>query len=428
MGNLWKKDAEGRADAIIERLLKARNSVNSASMWKGIVDAISWPANLYTALDFLALSGCAQPDKLSESMIMKVLEHGLSKPYHQTFEQAYLNLEAKRRTQSCFRWTSCIPLKIDFPPNDPLRRITICGLTFKVTSLKTIEDRMGSSRFADIVKRASCYANCDPKSLPKHWLMCETTTVGFHESWGEIALPFCALRGLLEMVANGLSFQFSSPFKPRFCLPFPSYVIGMSETRECDFYYFPKLHDEKIEKAHTVTSKELKQVRAVARLLSRVPPDKSIELLIANCLRLYSCSVDDVDSRYCLLSLWQMAEYLTLSEKYGGKTDVVVKRLAWFGAGLKDVHQTTLQDALTAIAQNRNCIVHRGIVEEVDAEYIYFIQIACVSGIRWLLKRRAVLRDTDRLDLFYRYCTEGDVKLQDNADIIRLVRETRRRG
>lgn len=416
MNELWEKKAVERVDVLIDRLLKAKSGANS------------WPVTFHTILNFLALRGCAKPDKLTQGIIMKVLanEKGLSEPYHESFEISYQDFEVMKRTQKRFSWTSYIPLKIEFPNDCRIKQITIGGLTFRLITLNTVRQRIGNKRFDDIVKQISLSTEYVPRRLPHNWLFCETNNINFQESWYEIAPPLQSLRGLLELAVSGFSFKHSCPFQPRFSLPFPSFVIGLSDAKKLDHYYFRKLHDEKKEKPLKIKESHIEWAKEQARLLRGPFQDNSIELLIANCLRLFSSSVDDIHSKNCLLSLWQMAESLTLSESYGGQTGIVVERLSWFSRDLRGVDKQTLRDALTVIAYNRNQIVHSGRDKRMDDDYLFMLQITCVVALLWILKNIQSFKTINDLELYYQCYTKNDAEIQRLENVIKMIKKKRK--
>ncbi len=429
MDNLWKNKAECQADRLIDELLKAKVAENSKKQHSITiaVDGNSWVYSFGNTLNFAALCGCAKPDKLDKTTIMEVLSdaNGLSKPYHVSFENIYQDLQKKMNKQKRYSWTSYIPLKMELPQDCKFKQITICGITFKLVKGNSIKQKINQSKFDELTRNLSYIQKAKKLEFPRNWLKCETKNINFLQSWQSIAVSFYSFRGLFELAGNGFSFKTSFPFQPRFTLPFPSYVIGVSETGAVDYYYFNKFNDQSKEKPLKVETSVLEWVKENAKLLRKQPKDDSIELLIVNCLRLYSYSVDDVTSKHCLLSLWQMAECLTSSENFGGKTNIVIDRLSWFSRDFKGVNRETLKKALTVVSHNRNEIVHGGRDSDLDEDYINIFQMTCVAGLLWLINNKNRITSVNRLELFYQYYSRNNNDLESTKGVIKLVEDMR---
>ena len=98
-----------------------------------------------------------------------------------------------------------------------------------------------------------------------------------------------------------------------------------------------------------------------------------------------------------------MAECLSVSENYGGKTNVVIDRLSWFSREFKNLNRETLREALAVIAHNRNEIVHGGRDSDLDEDFINIFQMTCVAGLLWLISNKATITSPNHLELFYQY-------------------------
>ena len=247
MGNLWKNKAECQADRLIDELLKAKIPENSKKQHSItiVVDGNSWAYGFGNILNFAALCGCAKPDKLDKTTIMKILSdtNNLSEPYHASFENIYQDLQKKISQQKQYKWTSYIPLKMELPQDCNFKQITICDITFKLVKGNSIKQKMSQKKFNELTRNLSYIQNAKKLEFPRNWLKCETKNIDFLQSWQSIAASFYSFRGLFELAGSGFSFKTSSPFQPRFTLPFPPYVIGVSETGTVDYYYFYKFND-----------------------------------------------------------------------------------------------------------------------------------------------------------------------------------------
>ena len=417
MSDLWKKNSEDRAQKAITRLLKARNKDG-------------WHINIKNHIDFYGLCGCAKTDKLDFIMSMEVLskmkENNLSSV--EEFGSTYFGIIEQTKKQKRFQWTSFIPFKLSLPNKAHRRQITLFGVTFEFHPLSWVRNKIGASDFENMLTHVRVATRWKLKDLPNCWLTCKTSNVDFVQSWRDIGFSLYGLRSLIELSTRAFTFTHSFPFQPRFALPFPLYVIGISDSGHQDFYYFQKLYDESKEKPFRIQSEEWNWVKSNAKRLKGSMRDNSIELLIANCLRMYSQSLDDIATNLCLLSMWQMAETITLSQNFGGLTEKVCNRLSWFGQMIKNVEPSTLRDALSVISHNRNEIVHSGRDSDIDQRMIHILQIICTFGLLWLLNNLNSFGTVNDLELFYQCRTKNNIEIQRLEKAIKTVKKTRRRA
>lgn len=415
MSDLWKNKVQDRAQKVITKLLKARNKDG-------------WPVSVNNHIDFYALCGCARPDKLDFIMTMRILSAMKKKNLSvvEEFEHTYFDLINAAKKLKKYQWTSFIPLKLVWPNGVLSKQITLFDITFKFHRLCFTKNKIGKNNLEDILKQIRLSTGWKLKELPDCWITCSGSYVDFIQSWRDIAFSLYGLRSLIDLSVSAFGFKHSWPFQPRFYLPFPLYVIGLSETGQSDFYYFQKGYDENKEKPFVVKPQGWGWVQDNAKKLRKLLQDDSIELLISNCLRLYSQSLDDITSNLCLLSLWQMAEAITLSQNFGGKTDTVCSRLAWFGRMLQDADISSLKDALSVISHDRNEIVHSGRDKDTDQRMIHILQMTCNLGLFWLLGNMYSFKTVNDLELYYQCCSKNNAEIHSLEKAIRIVKKTRK--
>ena len=416
MSNLWKNKVQDRAQKVITRLLKARNKDG-------------WPVSVTNHINFYALCGCARADNLDFIMTMRVLSAMKKKNLSavEEFEHTYFDLTNAAKNLKKYQWTSFIPLKLVWPDGVFSKQITLFGITFKFHRLDFAKNKIGKNNLENILKQIKLSTGWKLKELPDCWITCSSSYVDFIQSWRDIAFSLYGLRSLIDLSVSAFRFKHSWPFQPRFYLSFPLYVIGLSKSGQTDFYYFQKGYDESKEKPFVVKQQAWAWIQDNAKRLRKPLRDNSIELLISECLRLYSQSLDDITSNLCFLSFWQMAEAITLSQNFGGKTETVCNRLAWFGRGLKGMDISSLKDALSFIAHNRNEIVHRGRDSDTDQRMIHILQMACNLGLFWLLDNMHSFKTVNDLELYYQCYSKNNAEIHSLENAIRNVKKTRKK-
>ena len=352
---------------------------------------------------------------------MKIL--GLSST--SDFEDTYLNIISEAKRLKKFQWTSFIPLNFASSDDVHLEQITFFGVTFRFHRFDYVEKQIRKNTLDSFIEQIRIATKWKLRNLPIWWLTCRTSNTDFFQSWKDIGPSLYALRSLIELYTNAFTFKISCPFHPRFNLPFPLFVIGISDAGQSEFYYFPKSYDETAEKSFEINSYSWRAVVNIARKLRKPLKDNSIELLLAYCLKAYSQSLDEIKENHCLLSLWQMAESLTLSQNFGGETKKVCARLSGFGNMTKNVDSSTLMDALSVIADHRNEIVHAGKDSGVDQEMINLLQWVCNTGLSWLIKNMSYLKTLNDLELYYQYRTQNESMIKGLKNIIGLIKKER---
>jgi hypothetical protein len=140
--------------------------------------------------------------------------------------------------------------------------------------------------------------------------------------------------------------------------------------------------------------------------LENRPSQKSIQNLISDCLNLYSQAAEASSLEDYFLTLWQIAEKITLSKDFSGKTDDVRKRLSFLcseislvGSGFKE----TLKD----IAEKRNNLVHQGLVQ-INQNDNYFLRILCDKALKWVISRQDLIPSKLTLSKIFEYSSRGD--------------------
>ncbi len=388
-----------------------------------------WTFGFENDIDFYGLCGCAEPNKLDLVMVMRVLskmkDMGLSSI--NDFEATYLNIISEAKKLKKFQWTSFIPLNFASSDDIHFGQITLFGVTFRFHGADYVEKQIRKSDLDSLIERIRIATQWKLRDLPTCWLTCRTSNVDFFQSWKDIDLSLYALRSLIELSARAFTFKTSYPlFHPRFNLPFPLFVIGTSDTGRREFNYFRKLYDETMEKTFEINSNAWRVVINNARKLRRPLKDNSTELLLAHCLKAYSQSIDEIEENRCLLSLWQMAESLTLSQNFGGKTQEVCARLAGFSSIMKNVDSSMLMDALSVIADNRNEIVHAGKNSRVSQEMLNILQWVCNTGLLWFINNMRFFKTFNDLELYYQYRTKNESMIKSLKNIIGLIKKERK--
>ena len=271
---------------------------------------------------------------------------------------------------------------------------------------------------------------CDYQQLPNTFLKVCAAYPTWKEAW-RISIPaFDTLRGLIEITFN--LFTFKSQFirwgrrKPRSYLPHPKWMVG--HRKGDPLVWIPFLVDEHSSEETTnkdsLSAEVLHKIKFNCRHFKNPVDRGNIISLVADCMRLYAQALDSRTNALTLLGLWQLAEAMTNSEKHGGKTDVVVNRLAWHSTR-STLKGSGYKATLVKLGKKRNDIVHRGISDDIDDEDINILKLACEHALLWLISIRSDLPTVNHLEKYYLLRETNNVDLKALSDVVQIIRQER---
>lgn len=258
--------------------------------------------------------------------------------------------------------------------------------------------------------------------LPDTYVSCIGEGTDWEDAFHGVGSAFDAMRGLLEFVTSFGSWRLMGGPKPRGKVPHPKYVLSNSSEDEIQARYFHRLDPERLD-TFEIEPKHRKSFNALAESMKSRPESGSIAELLGTVMRLYSQAMDAHLNHQAFLSLWQLAEAITLSETRHGKTTAVRKRLQWHAQRL-EFPGSGFRHILQRFAAKRNDIVHRGI-HDVWPDDINLLKTICEMATGWLVDRADRLQSKHHLDEFYRLRTTSPTELDAMEDVIHFVREQR---
>ncbi|KUO58452.1 hypothetical protein APF79_05980 [bacterium BRH_c32] len=242
------------------------------------------------------------------------------------------------------------------------------------------------------------------------------------EAWDNITLSFDVFRGIIEFSFTFRGFQMSSQSQPRSKIPHPKWVIIRDHKNEFDGTTF-NVQDYKIVTNFKFTPKHIKVMKRNIRVLKSKPIHNSSKQLLVSCMRLYSDAMDGYYRYNQFLGLWNIAEAICLSEEYGGKSETVSKRLAWFGRDIGLV-ASGYSNILDSLSSKRNDLVHKGI-SEIDDEDINHLKFAIDTALLWLYKSTKKFKTVRHLLHYYRFKDINKIELTAIDETIRIINKER---
>lgn len=303
------------------------------------------------------------------------------------------------------RWRLLVPLRCKLSGDIGGRpSVVVLGTRYYFSDWRRVRRFADRSRLqAELTRLTSKF---QPK-LPSTCVVFESDGASLPDAWRKVDPSFDVFRSIFEITYNWGRTSMSWPERARRRLPHPEWFIGVSEKGDVGSGHFSFEEDPVAKRDEFEIEKEdFDALRQNACIQKIIPKPNSILSLIVDCHRLY---VQAMDSRFnygALLSFWQLAEAITLSEEIGGNTREVCRRLLWasepYGKGWGLSHDSILV-LLTSIAEKRNHIVHRGVRSGIDDNDVNMLKLVCESGMHRLLGISKKLKTIEELKTFYSY-------------------------
>lgn len=422
---LWEDNQRHSAQDLISWLLAQRGESG-------------WPASRINLVAFRELISMSRDSKIDEGAIMKTL--GVmateNKSSIDDFEQIHHSLNFPLSPQqgiSDQMWTFFLPVQVDLDTDAKTPyHLQILGQKFSIVRRDLLLRQIEPSARKEFSNPEVVYleTGCDYQQLPNTFLKARAIAPIWEEAWRTIVPAFDTLRGLIEITFN--LFRFKSQYikwgrrKPRAYLPHPKWMVGYLKGNP--LVWIPFLVDEhsteEITNNDSLSAEALHKIKTNSQHFKNPVSRGNTISLVADCMRLYAQALDSRANALTLLGLWQLAEAITNSEGHGGKTDVVVNRLAWHSPrnGLKG---SGYRATLIKLGKKRNDIVHRGISDDIDDADINLLKLACEHALLWLLSAKGNLPTINHLEKYYRLRETNNVELEVLSDVVRIIRQER---
>ena len=376
--NLWKDSKRAKAQELIEHLLSQRDTGGG------------WPFSMVNEIAFAELGSSSSHFGLTEQMAMKVLGQMPAEGkrtvdgFEAVFEER-LKAEMIAAKEQDALWRFFMPISIAVKPDIILPlRIQVLGKDFRLLSLPSLKKRLDKDTIRELTDpvRIKEHTGASYENPPKTYLSVSVRGSSQYLAWNDVSPAFDALRGLIELSFGFLSWRLTyGRHNARRKVPHPPWMVARKSGSPVEWLIF-ETEDNGYQERFDLDKEGLSAVRKNAAILKKEPQRHSTLFLLADCMRLYSQAMDARSRHLCFLGFWQLAEAITRSETFGGKTDKVASRIAWHGSRTKLVG-SGYSETLLALGKKRNNIVHRGIhgIEDID---VNVLKLACDVAIGWL--------------------------------------------
>jgi hypothetical protein len=346
-----------------------------------------------STIAFSELAASAKDGVLSRSLIMQILRemHENNKKTVEEFELLYEQKQEERLLASNSKadeWAFFIPIDINLASDIVgIPKFIILGKDFTLENWEVVDRQVDEATRRKLHTPEQLSEELNSINLfrsPNLYITVRGKGANAVNAWREIDPAFEALRGLLEFFLN--RFQTTNTWigerRPLRKIPHPQWMLAFKENVEPEWFRFV-IDTENIVDPFPIKKSTLEKIQEFGQFLHNMPKPNSTLELITNCLRLYAQAMDARFEHLCFLGLWQLAEAITRSETIGGKTDDVVKRLAWHREQT-DLAGSGFTETLNSFGKMRNQIVHKGIhlVDENDVNILKFI---CDLALYWLI-------------------------------------------
>jgi hypothetical protein len=317
-------------------------------------------------------------------------------------------------------WTFIIPFQIKFQ-NNPPPKFQVRGVRFEFFTSQQTSKKIGKPKNRPYDLRMDRILCSEPY---QSYIVFRSKAYDKSAAWRKVHEQFETLLGIFEFTLNfGINKAHHGQDNPAHThFPRPKWVISYSDQSGPQLQWFLTEYGNYKE----LPTKALDDKQTLALIKNGAPFRKiaeknSIERLIDNGLILYAQALDGRLPHARLLGLWQMAEALTLSERSGGRTDVVCNRLLVFDS-LFCTCKSALKAALLRVAKRRNDVVHRGERYVVKENHEHTLKLAVESFLYHLIAYRKKIRTQNALEQYFNIHARNKSEFQALKDALRLTK------
>ena len=302
----------------------------------------------------------------------------------------------------------------------------VLGVRFELVDWDAAEAAMPTGESVPTLQ--SLVATRTRMSLPKprHALRTVASSARHTRAWETVQPAFDTLRGLIEFEFGQHREHMDRADAPVHISPHPRWLAALSNGIAPVVDRFRGVGGRSSEPI-PMTRNFLAKIAHDAAVVGDEQDPASSRALLAAVLRLYA-QVRDEDADYrVLLGYWQIAENIVypLEGKRSGETRQVARRFASIQA-LGSTDLTGLDDALAAIGEKRNQIVHRGTYFIADLDDINLLKTCAEAAIRWLRKVVARLHTRHAIDEYFSLRSKNARDLDSTREALAFIRNNQR--
>lgn len=237
----------------------------------------------------------------------------------------------------------------------------------------------------------------------------------WYQAWNNVTLPFDVLRGIIEFSFGFRTFQLSVKSRPRAKVPYPRWMLIRDEMNSYDGSAINVPKYVSIKKFKFM-ERHFKIIKNNARVIRSIPQKNSSKQILTNCLRLYSEAMDGYYEYHQFLSLWQIAENISLSSE----SKKVANRIAWFGKNIGLV-STGYKNILNQLANKRVNLVHKGASDNIDENDVNHLKYAIDTALLWLYKVVDKLKTISHLSYYFSYREKSKSDLNSIKESLKML-------
>jgi hypothetical protein len=412
---IWPDKHRNAAQKVIDRLLSTRKPEG-------------WEISFQFQFDLRVLAAWSTLQELRDGTILSTITkmHAAGQTTIYDFEVLYFQwLDELNRNAAINRriWSFYIPFAIS-PAKDVKYPVNLRLLSSQVTfaSWRRPIRKFGAAALKHELRRRTTVYEFNPP--PTCLILCAAGN-NIESAWREVEPVFDSLRGLVEMTLGfgRRTIFFAGRKRPRRTVKHPEWMFATDDSNEITALQFHTETDESDSK--DVNRQTFRRLKQNARLFRDIPLQKSTCALLVDVLRLYAQALDAAANYQYLLNLWQLAESITLAERYQGGKQTVVSRLAWLFMQETDCEIHGIEEVLAHLYHKRCKIVHEGLHNDVTDDDVNFMKRICEAGIVWLWKNVAVIQTEEQLEVIFTWAKRNSAALKTAFDGLKFLRQQR---
>jgi len=389
------------------------------SIWKPTSGYSLTDKNNFAFFEFIS---SPKDTPLNKHVTSKVLTEmkASSKSTFSEFSELYIKFknEINRKSQKEEKFTFYIPIDAEFEKDlsYPIS-ITILENKFQLVNRIPYATKLYSNLPIKLFSYKEELKNY--LSSPNLIFLCASAfNKDWNTAWEDIAQSFDVLRGIIEFSFSFRDFRFTNQNKPRAKISHPKWMLIRNQSGSYDSTTF-EMQDYKLISKFKFSNKHISCIKNNSRVIRKIPLRNSSKQVLISCMQLYSDSMDGFYRHDQFLRLWNIAESICLANEFGGNSNKVAKRLAWFGNNIGLV-STGYSNIMTSLSKKRNNLVHNGI-SDINDNDVNHLKFAIDTALYWLYTSLTKLKTISHLSHFYRLRDLPKSELNSTKDTINFL-------
>ncbi len=284
------------------------------------------------------------------------------------------------------------------------------GITIEEnTSIKLFKKKLDFITFNDIQKivpneilkietiKKSIHRN-ENIYIPKTFIKINVSALSRSSAVLELWNIYQIIKALIELRKSwGTQYIIHNTLDARGKINMPDWII-IKDKKKFSIHHF-KLSIQRPKQAIKLSPEDFNSIKNMINLIKKKSNEKLLDFVIYRSFLLYNDALEQNDFNYCFLAFWQILETISLAERNGGDTKVIVNRIIPLTEKILG-DKIQLTQILNLFAKKRCDLVHSGI-GSISNDNINKIKYICEIALEWIIDNKEQYRTVNTLFQYY---------------------------